>query len=252
MGEILYHRDEDAYCKKIALNLKQCGIKTDMITGQINYLPKFDMKLRCNALYLLRHGETEASVTNRFMGRNSLNSKLIDEAKYTLKETAEEINKLQFDVVLYSDIPRVKETTEIIKKYVTDDTYFVEIPWMLGIDNTGWEGKTKDELQGMDIEDFYQREIVHNIFAKSSKGTSWGTVLDCCLKFVLYINKYFADKKILLVSQGSVFTGLQIVLHLLESPWEKYDAYKLFSLTEGSRQLQYGRLQLLYESIKNS
>lgn len=247
----MYHKVNDEICKKIICKLKEHGIQVDIRNGQIYYDEHCALKLKCQALYLLRHGETYGVKENRFMSATSLNSKLTDSCLERLIKTAKQIEVMDFDYIFYSGIPRVKETSDIIRSCMDKKTCFVEVPWMVGIDNAGWEGKNKEELTGDDKEDFYQREILHNIFAKSSQGSCWGEVLCRCIDLVKYINENYKEKRILLVSQGSVFIGLMIVLHMKEEAWENYDPETFFSL-KSIGQHNYGKLQTIYETGSSS
>lgn len=242
-----YHREKDDVCNKISSILKTYGIQTYMENGQIYYDRCHVIKLKCRDLYLLRHGETYATQNSEFMSNISTNAKLTDYGRNKLKKTAEQIKKMEFDVAFYSSIPRVKETFEVVYEQIGEMMCCEEMPWMVGIDNTGWEYKNIEELTGIDAEDYFQREIIHNIFAKSSRGCCWGEVLCRCIEIVEYINANCHGRKVLLISQGSIARGLRIVLHLEKEPWEKYDSRTFFSLINTENQ-DYGELQLIFQS----
>lgn len=243
----MYHREDDQICIGVAERLKQYGIQTDLVNGEISFTSGLGKKLipRCETLYLLRHAETYATKLNKFMNDVSINSKLTDYGIKTIIDNSKQIESLNFDYIFYSPIPRVKKTFEIIHQQLEKKPYCLEIPWMLGIDNSGWEERNIDELAGKDEEDFYQREILHNIFAKSSGGCCWGKVLCRCIDLVEFINKGFKGKKILLVSQGSILIGLQIVLQM-EKPWENYNPETFFYLKTEEKG-NYGELQLIFK-----
>lgn len=243
----MYHKENDEMCRKIICKLKEYGIQVDPKNGRIYYDGHCALKLECHALYLLRHGETYGVKENKFMSATSSNSKLTDSCLKQLIKTTKQIEAIHFDYIFYSGIPRVKATFDIIRSQIEKKPYFVEIPWMVGIDNAGWEGKSKEELTEDDKEDFYQREILHNIFAKSSKGSCWGEVLCHCIDLVKYINENYKGKRILLISQGSIFMGLMIVLHMNEEIWKNYDPETFFSL-KSIGQHNYGKLQTIYET----
>ena len=246
----MYHKENDKICKKIICKLREHGIRVNTESGQIYYEGYCVLKLECHALYLLRHGETYGVKENRFMSTTSLNSNLTDSCLEQLIKTAKQIEIMDFNYIFYSGIPRVKATCDIIRSQIREKVCFVEIPWMIGIDNAGWEGKSKEELTGEDKEDFYQREILHNIFAKSSQGSCWGEILCRCIDLVKYINENYKNKRILLISQGSIFIGLMIVLHMEKEIWENYDPITFFSL-KSVDQYNYGKLQVIYEAGYN-
>ena len=243
----MYHRENEQICKETAERLKKYAIRTDLINGNISFARDIGKRLtpQCNALYLLRHAETYGTKFNKFMNNFSKNSKLTQQGIKTIVDNTKQIEKLDFDYIFYSSIPRVRETFDIVIRQLKKKPYYLEIPWMLGIDNSGWEEKNIDELVGEDKEDFYQREILHNIFAKSSGGCCWGEVLCRCIDLVEFINKDYKGKKILLISQGSIFIGLQIVLQMKE-PWENYNPETFFSL-KTIDESNYGKLQLIFK-----
>ena len=243
----MYHREELSVRIKIKNELIKYGIQTDIENGEISYIGAKNISLKCKQIYLLRHAETIGTSTYRFMSSHSQNSILTEKGKLIVQESIKDIERLSPDCILYSDIPRVKETAEIIWDTVGNRFRFIELPWMVGIDNAGWENKTKNDLQGIDATDFYQREVKHNIFAKSSRGTSWGEVLLCCIKLIDYLNNYHEGETILLVSQGSVMIGLETILRINRKPWQKYNADRFFGLN-GEGYNNYGKMQIVYSS----
>lgn len=246
----LYHKETEEVCKRIGKQLELYGIQTDMATGQILYSHSKGATLACNKLYLVRHAETFGTKEKKFMSDFSTNSVLTEYGKDELKCTADIIDEIKFDCVLYSDIPRVKLTADIIKERMVSSSDFIELHWMRGINNDGWQEKSKDDLYDMDAEDFYQREVLHNIFAKSSRGSSWGEVLCMCIQLIKYINYNYANKNVLLISQGSVKLGIEILMHMVKKPWEKYSTDEFFSLN-GVGQKNYGKIQCIYDADKN-
>lgn len=242
----MYHRERDEICKLIIEKLNEFGIQADLKNGQIDYIGDDYIIPECSALYLLRHGETLGIKDNKFMSDESENSKLTSVGKRKVIEIVDQIEKIKFDYIMYSNLPRVKETSDIIRAHIQDKVSFLEIPWMVGINNAGWEGKNNTELEGMDAVDFYEREVLHNIFATSSRGCCWGEVLCRCIKLIEYINEKYKEKRILLISQGSISIGLQIILHMNKHPWEKYDFENFFALKRLGEH-DYGKLQCIYK-----
>lgn len=245
--EEVYHNNNKELRDIIANRLALYGIVVDIENGQIQYLGKKLPNLQCYNLYLLRHAETVGTREKRFMSDFSPNAILTEKGILDIEALSNDIKKMKFDYILYSTIPRVKQTAKIIQRCMNDDVCFIEVPWIKGIDNAGWEGKKADELLGVDNEDFFQREILHNIFAKSSNGCSWGEVLFRCIDLIEYINLHFKNKKILLVSQGSILIGTRIVLHMEKELWKNYDAETFFGLKESNVQ-EYGKLNCIFEN----
>lgn len=241
----MYHSNTEMKKQYIIKQLKRCGICVDITSGRIFYHGSSEKNLKCHSLYLLRHAETTGIEEKRFMSDFSSNSILTKKGISDVKEVVDIIGKMKFDLIFYSPIIRVKQTVQVIWQHEKVCDCYVEIPYMKGIDNAGWEGKGVFELQGEDYEDFYQREILHNIFARSSKGCSWGDVLLRCIELIEFINSYYANKKILLISQGSIFLGLKIILHLEEEIWKDYNPELFFGLTYDSLK-NYSKLQYIF------
>lgn len=232
------------------MELNKYGIKVKTC-GQIYYNSPATVHLNCDTLYLLRHAETFGIRNNKFMSDTSKNSQLTEEGIRTVCQTAAELERLNFDYILYSNIPRVRQTAEIVQYQLCSketneyQSCFVEIPWLKGIDNAGWEEKGSWELKGEDAKDFYQREILHNVFAKSTGGNCWAQVLLRCGRLIKYINENYYGKRVLLISQGSILMGIQIILHINSEPWNDYNPEDFFGLkNKGLR--NYGKLHQIF------
>ena len=224
--------------KQTILNkLSSYGIIADIKTGNISYCDDYKVDLLCNTLYLLRHAETIAVANNEFMSDFSDNSRLTNCGKETAKKQAIELKNFKIDIAFYGPIPRVINTMRIIMEEGQSFKSY-EMPELRGIDNKGWEYRTYDELKTN--ETFIQREIHHNIFAKTEQGTSWADVLCNCIDVIEYLNRTCVGKNILLISQGSVHRGLGIVLHKFVNPWDNYFVRKMFNLNSGRGQSNYG------------
>ena len=244
----MYHREKSESCNHIANKLKKYGILTDMQSGKISYSGNQSVNLYCKNLYFLRHGETEGTTSHRFMSAFSPNSCLTEKGRQQLLHVANKISQIDIDHILFSSIPRVKQTAEIIRQNINQGYDFTELSWLIGIDNTGWEGKTPKELDGIDAEDFIEREKKHNIFARSVRGSSWGQVLLCSITLINYLNEHFSGKNVLLISQGSILMGFQLLLHIHDEPWKKYDTDDFFCLKNNGQSTNYGKLKLIYHN----
>ena len=106
-------------------------------------------------------------------------------------------------------------------------------------------GREKQLLKKDDQEDFYQRELLHNIFAKSSRGCSWGEVFLRCIELVEFLNNNYANKRVLLISQGSILIGIKTILQLESEPWKGYDSKAFFGLTN-NKSNNYGKLNHVF------
>ena len=222
------------------------GILVNVFEGNIRYLP-FKRKCRCKGLKFIRHGRTEATEKKEFMSDISDNAKLsaLGKEELQLPEIGKLIRENSPDVVLVGPLERTKETYMVLEKYFGEETNVDICPFMRGINNTDWSGKTFEMLDMNNLMIFLLRECDHNIFVKTTGGDSWGDVLFRCIKLLNHLNRNYCGKKVLLISQGSIYQAMKIVLHMHQEPWKNYSAEKMFSLTSSGTNVEYGKIQVL-------
>ena len=138
----MYHVNTKKTREHIIDQLGMWGMVVNANTGQILGYTEQIGKLQCRSLYLLRHAETYGTMEKRFMSDESPNSILTQNGIKDVKSVADRIEKMKFDCVIYSSITRVKQTAEIVKQQTNSQSCYIELPWLKGIDNAGWEGKT--------------------------------------------------------------------------------------------------------------
>ena len=245
MGE--FH--EDGHISKIYSKIiyNKRGINVDVKTGQIEYNGNEKMKVNCKSLYLLRHGHTKGTQDNKFMSDVSENAHICKKGILRITELENCYEKYNFDIVIRcSNIPRVIETTEIFRLVNPDYKYIYKNKYK-GINNKGWEGRDFNSFDGKDLLDFEEREIKHNIFAKSSEGESWNQVIKNCIKLIKYINKYHKDKRILLIGQGSIIKGIEILIGSKKSPWDGYNVRTLYNFEKQNPKDNYGTISCIFD-----
>lgn len=247
-----FHYDDYPFRKKVAKILKPIGIDADLETGIVTYNKNEKMELKCSAIYLLRHGRTKGTLEHKFMSDYSDNAHIVEDAIKDLCEIQENIKNYKFDyVVVCNNIPRVYETAYVFKLLNPKLKYDFQTKFK-GINNGGWANKSPNTLTGVDLNDFTEREIKHNLFAKSSNGESWAQVILNCIDLINYLNAKYRNKRILLIGQGSILRGLQMLIGSDATPWGDYDVTKLYNLKPEKRQLRsnYATISCLYD-IKN-
>lgn len=206
------------------------------------------MSINANALYLMRHAETFGTQNHQFMSNNSSNSHISLKGKQDIANLNNHLEKYNFDyIIVCCDIPRVLETAFELKSLYPKMNY-IHINNVYGINNGGWEGKTPQNLTGIDLSDYIEREVNKNIFAKSSRGGSWGEVLLNTVFLINYINSNLSHKRILLISQGSILQGLKIITHTDKSPWGNYDSKKMYNLDKKQTISNYGKIVRIYDN----
>lgn len=227
---------------RIAICLLHHGIFVNLKSGHIHY-NSYVPHCKCMKLQLLRHGRTIAVERNEFMSNSSSNGVLSDKGKIEIIKVAEKINDNFPDVVLLAPLDRTIETFKILQSHVKCKLPMNYCSYMLGINNGIWEGKTLEMLDTKNLYVFLQRECFHNIFIKTKDGDSWGDVLVRCAKLLHKLNKQYIDKNVLLISQGSIYQGLKILLHQSDTPWDNYSASKMFCVNSShERSIGYGKI----------
>ena len=231
--------------ERITNNLMKWGISIDQETGKIDYIEGSTMpEVKCEFIYLIRHAETEAVIKHEFMSDTSDNCGFTEKGIEITKKQAEELDDYDFDIALCGPIARVVNTMKIIMER-PQKFEVVPVKKLHGIDNTGWEYKSFYDLEH--DETFIAREIENNMFARTPKGTSWGTVIANCVDVIDLINEEYAGKKVLLFSQGSVLRAMQILLRKRAHPWDDFTVSGMYHVGDDSKKKKdYGLINKVY------
>lgn len=231
--------------ERITKTLLKWGIVTDQETGKIDYIEGTTIpEVKCESIHLIRHAETIAVAKHEFMSDTSNNCGFTEGGTEIIKKQAEQLDQYDFDIAFYGPIARVVNTKKIIMER-PQKFEAVRLQFLHGIDNTGWEYKSFEDLVNTDT--FIAREIENNMFARTPEGTSWGTVIANCADVIDYINEYCVGKKVLLFSQGSVLRGLQILLRKREHPWDDFTVEGMYHVGDDSnKKKNYGIIDRIY------
>lgn len=229
----------------ITKNLLRWGITTDQVTGKIDYIEGTTIpEVKCESIHLIRHAETIAVAKHEFMSDTSDNCGFTDIGIEITHKQAKELDMYDFDVALYGPIPRVVHTKELIME-TPQKFEAIKVHKLHGIDNTGWEYKSFEELQNNPI--FIAREMENNMFARTPSGTSWGMVIANCVDVIDLINEQYAGKKILLLSQGSVLRAFQILLRKRQHPWDDFTVEGMYHVGDDTnKKKNYGVIAKVY------
>ena len=229
----------------ITKNLLRWGIVIDQDTGKIDYIEGTAVpEVRCESIHLIRHAETVAVAKHEFMSDTSDNCGFTDAGVAITHKQAEELDAYGFDVALYGPIPRVVHTKELIMQ--TPQSFeAIKVHKLHGIDNTGWEYKSFEEIRNDPT--FIAREIENNMFARTPSGTSWGMVIANCVDVLDLINEQYKGKKVLLISQGSVLRAFQILLRKRAHPWDDFTVSGMYHVGDDSKKKKdYGIINKIY------
>lgn len=231
--------------ERITKTLLKWGISADQETGKIDYIDGTTIpEVKCKSIHLIRHAETEAVAKHEFMSDTSTNCGFTENGIEITKKQAAELDQYDFDIALYGPIARVVNTKKIIMEH-PQKFEAVRIQYLHGIDNTGWEYKSFDELVNTDT--FIARELENNMFARTPEGTSWGTVIANCSDVIDFINEYCVGKKVLLISQGSVLRAFQILLRKRAHPWDDFTVEGMYHVGDDTnKKKNYGVIDRVY------
>lgn len=219
--------------ERIVKNLLKWGISIDNENGRIDYIEGTSIpEIRCESMHLIRHAETLAVIKHEFMSDTSDNCVFTDNGIAITRKQADELDAYNFDIALYGPIARVVNTMDIIMQR-PQKFEAVQVKFLHGIDNTGWEYKSFYDLENDST--FIAREIENNMFARTPNGTSWGTVIANCVDVIDLINEKYAGKRILLVSQGSVLRAMQILLRARKHPWDDFTVSGMYHVGDDSK-----------------
>jgi broad specificity phosphatase PhoE len=232
--------------ERITRKLRKWGIAIDQETGKIDYIEGTIIpEMKCKSIHLIRHAETVAVVKNEFMSDTSDNCAFSENGIDITRKQAAELDAYDFDIALYGPIARVVNTMKIIMER-PQKFEAVPVEFLHGINNTGWEYKTYYDLENDPT--FIARELENNMFARTPKGTSWGTVIANCADVLELINEKYEDKRVLLLSQGSVLRAMQILLRTRKHPWDDFTVSGMYHVGDDTKKKKdYGIINRVYE-----
>lgn len=231
--------------ERITNNLLKWGIAIDQQTGKIDYIEGTTIpEVKCESIHLIRHAETEAVAKHEFMSDTSDNCGFTQNGIEITHKQAKELDSYDFDVALYGPIARVVNTKELIMQ-TPQKFECVRVEFLHGINNTGWEYKSFFDLEHDPT--FIAREIENNMFARTPNGTSWGTVIANCADVLELINEKYVGKRVLLLSQGSVLRGMQILLRKRKHPWDDFTVSGMYHVGDDSKKKKdYGIINKVF------
>lgn len=165
-------------------------------------------------LYIVRHGQTEWNVLEKFQGQ--MNSPLTEEGIEKVKKTAKELEDIKFDAVYASQMGRTVETAKIIlEDNKNEKPELQKIPELNEIYFGKWQGMTFSE-----IFDFSPQEV-HNYFydVKNYCATNVGgeELKDGLARFLQGLDKIVKAHEsgnILIVTHGTV---LELFFNYIEN-----------------------------------
>ena len=188
-----------------------------------------DNKLK---LYIVRHGQTEWNVLEKFQGQ--LNSPLTLEGIKKIKETSSELEDIKFEAVYTSELGRTISTADIILQHNNfekgkNNSEKLRLQKLSELNEIHF-----GEWQGMDFKEIflkYPKEAhsyfydVKNYTAKNIKGEELKDGLERFLKGIEKIRTKYKSGNILIITHGTV---LELFLkHIQNKKFYDLDERKL-------------------------
>ena len=156
----------------------------------------------------VRHGETDANITDRLQGQSDFPLNELGKAQAEL--VAERLKGEAFDVILSSDLSRALYTAEKIAAGRPIICMEALREWHFG----KWQGLTRDEIISRYPEEFalFRRG---SLDCSPEGGESAGEFLERARKFMAMLRQEYAGKRILCVSHGGfIKQTLKVVLNV--------------------------------------
>ena len=167
-----------------------------------------DNKLK---LYIVRHGQTEWNVLEKFQGQ--LNSPLIPEGIKKIEKTASELKNIKFEAVYTSELGRTISTAKIILQHNNSEKIKNKNEKLTLHKLSELNEINFGEWQGMNFKEIFIKypEEAHNYFydvknytAKNIKGEELNDGLERFLKGLKKIRSNHEYGNILIVTHGTV------------------------------------------------
>lgn len=157
-----------------------------------------------NTYFILRHGETPYQLQTEkilYPWPERAPILLTEEGERQARMVAKKLEKEKIDLIYASDMPRTRQTAEMVAKELGVEIIFDPRLWErnFGI----YRGRSKAELQ----QAFPIRK--EKFFKPPSQGENWNDVKKRVLDFIKDIDKKYQGKSILIVSHGCPLWLLQ-------------------------------------------
>lgn len=157
-----------------------------------------------NTYFILRHGQTPYQLQEEkilYPWPEPSPILLTERGKEQVKRAVEKLKKEKIDLIYASDIPRTRQTAEIVAQELDVETIFDSRLWER---NVGiYKGRPREEMQ----QAFPVRK--EKFFKAPPQGENWNDVKRRVLGLIKDIDKKYQGKNILIVSHGCPLWLLQ-------------------------------------------
>lgn len=152
-------------------------------------------------LYVIRHGQTIVNKLGLINSRNYIG--LNKSGRIETKKASEEIEKINFDLIICSPLRRTKQTCKIINKNNVKVIYDERI---IERDSRSMQFKLASIL---DIDRWY--DVNSDIVYKNSEG--FKSIMDRTKELLDELKEKYLNKTILLVTHGDVCKAINAILN---------------------------------------
>lgn len=171
-------------------------------------------------LYLIRHGETEWNIQNRYQGNTDIPLSFV--GKMQAQAIANRMKNFEIDAIYSSDLSRAYDTAQYIAKEKNIDVQI--IPQLKEINFGEWEGFTISELEKIYGDDYKRFFLEPHKYPFPGEGTMEAVQMRI-KKALDRITFYNENSKIMIVSHGGILKVL--IMSLLNIDLSFYKSFWL-------------------------
>lgn len=171
-------------------------------------------------LYLIRHGETEWNIQNRYQGNTDIPLSFV--GKMQAQAIANRMKNFEIDAIYSSDLSRAYDTAQYIAKEKNIDVQI--IPQLKEINFGEWEGFTISELEKIYGDDYKRFFLEPHKYPFPGEGTMEAVQMRI-KKALDRITSYNENSKIMIVSHGGILKVL--IMSLLNIDLSFYKSFWL-------------------------
>ncbi len=158
-------------------------------------------------LYVVRHGETDFNVQNRYAGKMDIS--LNEKGRLQAVEISQKIADLPIDIIISSTKKRALQTAEIINEGLNKPLITSEL--LIERDLGKFEGLTRDDVK-LIYPALWETKALHKLKNREHKGESVEDVIKRAQLIVSELKENYQEQTILLVTHGYISRMINMVI----------------------------------------
>ena len=160
-------------------------------------------------IYFVRHGETVLTPSRKFSGTGSLDPELTSEGLEQAELVAEEIVKLNPEVLIASPLQRTRQTAEAIARTTGLDINFDKTWYELSFGD--WDGKSIEEVQS-ESPDEYQAWLNSSAYAPGGGESYDQAAIRIAAAIEEVVAKYPGKRVVIVTHNGVIKSAVKIAV----------------------------------------